>query len=337
MAIKDRIPAEAKEMLSVLASKWEDVIDPKAFQVKPLSGAMTNEVFQINWPTENGKVFRKVLVRIYGGGVELFFDREAEILTFQYMSRHELGPRLLGQFKTGRIEEFIHARTLSASDLHDPEVSALIACKLKEFHNLDMDGPRTEVLWNRLRDWLGTAKDYCSSEEAEEFCLNSLDDEISMLEKELSKCGRTIGFCHNDLQYGNIMIEEETRSITIIDYEYASYNPVAYDLANHFCEMVADYHSATPHVLDFNKYPGLEERQRFVRAYMSSSGNKPSDEEVLQLVEEAEKYAVASHLYWGLWGIISKHVSGINFEYMDYARQRFTQYRLRKAKLLGSS
>ncbi|MCI34731.1 kinase superfamily protein, partial [Trifolium medium] len=51
------------------------------------------------------------------------------------------------------------------------------------------------------------------------------------------------------------MMDEETRSITIIDYEYASYNPIAYDLANHFCEMAADYHSDTPHVLDYSKYP----------------------------------------------------------------------------------
>lgn len=40
------------------------------------------------------------------------------------------------------------------------------------------------------------------------------------------------------------------------DYEYASYNPIAYDLANHFCEMAADYHTDTPHVLDYSKYPG---------------------------------------------------------------------------------
>jgi hypothetical protein len=41
------------------------------------------------------------------------------------------------------------------------------------------------------------------------------------------------------------------------DYEYASFNPVAYDIANHFCEMAADYHSANPHILDYSKYPGI--------------------------------------------------------------------------------
>jgi len=41
------------------------------------------------------------------------------------------------------------------------------------------------------------------------------------------------------------------------DYEYASFNPVAYDIANHFCEMAADYHSSKPHILDYSRYPGI--------------------------------------------------------------------------------
>lgn len=31
------------------------------------------------------------------------------------------------------------------------EVSALVAAKLREFHNLDMPGPKNVVLWNRMR------------------------------------------------------------------------------------------------------------------------------------------------------------------------------------------
>lgn len=45
---------------------------------------------------------------------------------------------------------------------------------------------------------------------------------------------------------------------TLQDYEYASFNPVAYDIANHFCEMAADYHSEKPHILDYTKYPGTK-------------------------------------------------------------------------------
>lgn len=136
-----------------------------------------------------------------------------------------------------------------------------------------------------IRNWLSEAKSLASPEHAQEFGLDNLEKEISMLEKELSRDDQTLGFCHNDLQYGNIMIDEKTRSITFIvsfhlrvkflynllqvkfywftcsifqDYEYSSYNPIAYDFANHFCEMAANYHTDTPHILNYNAYPGKQ-------------------------------------------------------------------------------
>ncbi|XVE55101.1 hypothetical protein DITRI_Ditri03aG0133700 [Diplodiscus trichospermus] len=330
-------PEELKKVLKAVASEWGDTIqDMEEFHVIPLNGAMTNEVFQINWPTKHDGLHRKVLVRLYGEGVEVFFNRDDEIRNFECMSKHGQGPRLLGRFPDGRIEEFIHARTLSAADLRDPEISALIAAKLREFNNLDMPGPKDVGLWERLRTWLSQAKKFCSPEVAKEFGLDTLGEEISILEKELTLGDQKIGFCHNDLQYGNIMMDEETRAITLIDYEYASYNPVAYDIANHFCEMAANYHSETPHILDYSIYPDMEERRRFIFAYLASSGNEPSDAEVEQLLIDAEKYTLANHLFWGLWGIISGHVNKIDFDYLEYARQRFQQYRLRKPLLLGS-
>ncbi|KAG0465465.1 hypothetical protein HPP92_019629 [Vanilla planifolia] len=333
---KDRIPKEARRILHSLASEWGDVADSRALEVVPLKGAMTNEVFQINWPVEgkaDGTGARKVVVRIYGEGVDVFFDRNNEMRTFEFMSRHGQGPRLLGRFSNGRVEEFIHARTLSAADLRDPEISALIACKLREFNDIDMPGPQKIQLWDRLRTWLKAAQDLCSSEEVKEFHLDTLGEEINALENSLSKNAQKIGFCHNDLQYGNIMMDEETRQITIIDYEYASYNPIAYDIANHFCEMAADYHTDTPHILDYSKYPDLEERKRFVEAYLRSSGEEPTKEECEKFLRSIDQYSLASHLIWGLWGIISEHVNEIDFDYMEYARQRFEQFRLKKPLL----
>ncbi|XP_010520096.1 PREDICTED: probable choline kinase 2 isoform X2 [Tarenaya hassleriana] len=330
-----RLPREVKDALQAVASEWEDVIDSKALQVIPLKGAMTNEVFQIKWPTRAGGPSRKVVVRIYGEGVDIFFDREDEIRTFESMSRHGQGPLLLERFRNGRIEEFICARTLSACDLRDPEISVRIAAKMKEFHNLEMSGEKKAWVWDRLRNWLSACKRLASPVEAKSFGLDVIEEEIMLLQKQLSRGDEHIGFCHNDLQYGNIMIDEETRSITIIDYEYASYNPIAYDIANHFCEMAADYHTETPHILDYSKYPGVEERRHFLQIYLSSSGEKPSDTEVETLLEDVEKYTLASHLVWGLWGIISEHVNEIDFDYMEYARQRFQQYWLTKGRLLG--
>ncbi|KAI4366833.1 hypothetical protein MLD38_022650 [Melastoma candidum] len=330
-------PVELKEVLMAIASELGDAVDDlEALKVVPLKGAMTNEVFQINWPSRTGAgVVRKVLVRIYGEGVEIFFNRNDEVKTFECMSMHGEGPRLLGRFADGRVEEFIHARTLSAADLRDPDVSELIAAKLRGFHNLEIPGPRNSQLWGRMRSWLKEARALCSDRDANDFGLHKLEEEISLLEKALSREDEVIGFCHNDLQYGNIMMDEETRSITLIDYEYSSYNPIAYDLANHFCEMAANYHSDTPHVLDYGLYPDYEERARFALNYLASTGDKPSDTEVAQLVDDAEKYTLANHLFWGLWGLISAYVNNIDFDYKEYARQRFGQYWKRKPVVLS--
>jgi choline/ethanolamine kinase len=118
------IPDEARRLLHELAAAWEDVAvagcgGRREPEVVPLKGAMTNEVYQARWAittttggggAEAGRDARTVLVRVYGEGVDLFFDREDEVRTFEFMSRHGLGPRLLGRFPNGRVEEFIHAR-----------------------------------------------------------------------------------------------------------------------------------------------------------------------------------------------------------------------------------
>ena len=58
--------------------------------------------------------------------------------------------------------------------------------------------------------------------------------------------------------------------IRLIDYEYAGVNPVALDIANHWCEYAADYHTNAPHVLDYNKFPDQEHQAGFIHAYIET-------------------------------------------------------------------
>jgi hypothetical protein len=61
---------------------------------------------------------------------------------------------------------------------------------------------------------------------------------------------------------------DSSSCITFIDYEYSGFNPVAYDIANHWCEWAADYHTDEPHVLDFSKLPDPQQQYLFVEAYL---------------------------------------------------------------------
>ena len=73
-----------------------------------------------------------------------------------------------------------------------------------------------------FRNWLNVAKRLSSPEEAQTFALDTIEGEIAILEKEISGDHQRIGFCHNDLQYGNLMFAEETKSVTIIVSFYLS-------------------------------------------------------------------------------------------------------------------
>ncbi|XP_020401072.1 uncharacterized protein, partial [Zea mays] len=96
----DRIPVDERRILHRLAGDlWGGDVDPGALAVSQLRGAMTNK----------GNDPHKVLVRIYGRGVEVFFDRADEVRTFECMSRHGQGPRLLGPLRQ-RPRRGVHQR-----------------------------------------------------------------------------------------------------------------------------------------------------------------------------------------------------------------------------------
>ena len=67
-----------------------------------------------------------------------------------------------------------------------------------------------------FQNLLGATKSFSSPEEAKSFCLDTIDEENSILEKELPVAHQRIIYCHSDFQYSsNITIDEETNSITI--------------------------------------------------------------------------------------------------------------------------
>lgn len=47
---------------------------------------------------------------------------------------------------------------------------------------------------------------------------------------------------------------------------------------------------------------------------------------VLALRKEVDRWALASHLWWGIWAVIQARYSPIDFDFVDYARLRLEGY-----------
>ena len=108
----------------------------------------------------------------------------------------------------------------------------------------------------------------------------------------------------------------------VIDFEYAGYNPRAFDIANHFCEWMYDYHSNQPATMSPENYPTHEQQVAFLSSYL-----KETDEDVQQALEEVQSWRMACHLFWGLWGMIQASQSEIDFDYFLYSMQRIAAFR----------
>ena len=135
-----------------------------------------------------------------------------------------------------------------------------------------------------------------------------------------------------------------------MDFEYASPNSAAFDIANHFHEWTANYHSNTPHLLEPEAYPTVGERRNFYRSYISQSlaavdtCSSLSDEEIeerlVRLDRQVRVCSPASHAMWAVWGVVQARemVEGRDgepeFDYLGYASCRMECFR-REIRTLG--
>ncbi|XP_056653492.1 choline/ethanolamine kinase isoform X1 [Monodelphis domestica] len=158
--------------------------------------------------------------------------------------------------------------------------------------------------------------------------------------KFLESTPSPVVFCHNDIQEGNILLLSNPKTsapldkLMLIDFEYSSYNYRGFDIGNHFCEWIYNYdHNEWPFFQALTEnYPSQEQQLHFIRNYLSEIQRNvtPSPEGQAQLEKEmlveVNRFALASHIFWGLWSILQDALSTIEFGYLEYAQSRFQGY-----------
>ena len=303
-----------------------------------------------------------ILIRLYGDGTESFFSREKEKEVFKKIGRLNYGSHaLLCEFENGRCEKFHDGSVpLEPGLMRSLPMVRMIGAEMGMFHRLNMGPPLSyheaigefmsnlklcyEKVVNVSRDlWAlgddsgnndGQCKSSCGSSISDKVALGAIHELpalIDLVENDLKK--RTtdpIVFGHNDLQPGNILINQNAKPI-FIDFEYARFMPRGYDIANQWCEWAADYLGNQPHIMDYSLCPNMEQKRAFVRGYLEGGGIESEIDESLVdafIQTEVEAYLPLSHLWWGIWGLLqvdnhsSEHAESDGkplFDYLGYA------------------
>uniref|UniRef100_A0A8C5PEW2 ethanolamine kinase n=1 Tax=Leptobrachium leishanense TaxID=445787 RepID=A0A8C5PEW2_9ANUR len=282
-----------------LRGAWRD-IQPQQMRVSVVSGGLSNLLYKCSLvssvQTQNTEP-RQILLRIYGAILQGVDSLVQESVMFAILAERSLGPHLYGVFPQGRLEEYIPSRRLVTSELSDPATSKEIAEKMARFHGMEMP-------FNKMPVWL----------------FNTMDKLL------LESTPSPVVFCHNDVQEGNILLlssqSSPTDRLMLIDFEYSSYNYRGFDIGNHFCEWVYNYHhDEWPfYKAQLEDYPSREQQIHFFHSYLAESCPNLSEEECrLQeeaMVLEVNRFALASHFFWGLWSILQAKISTIEFGYL---------------------
>ncbi|XP_060239471.1 choline kinase alpha isoform X4 [Meriones unguiculatus] len=301
-----------------LPGAWRGLREDQ-FHISVIRGGLSNMLFQCSLPDSIASVGdepRKVLLRLYGAILKM-------------------------------------SRRLDTEELCLPDISAEIAEKMATFHGMKMP-------FNKEPKWLfGTMEKYLNQvlrlkfsgearvQQLHKFLTYNLPLELENLRSLLQYTRSPVVFCHNDCQEGNILLLEgqensEKQKLMLIDFEYSSYNYRGFDIGNHFCEWMYDYtYEKYPFFrANIQKYPTRKQQLHFISSYLSTFQNdfeSLSSEEQSAIKEdmliEVNRFALASHFFWGLWSIVQAKISSIEFGYMEYAQARFDAYFHQKRKL----
>ncbi|KAI8985201.1 kinase-like domain-containing protein [Pilobolus umbonatus] len=306
---------------------WSDTLTQLKFE--RVSGALTNAVFIVSVGS------KKMLLRIYGVGCDQILDRNKELDWLGRLSQLNIGPHLLGTFDNGRFEEYLESTTLTREDIRDPVTSKQIASRLQQLHSIvDTYPPYREPLevWSTIDKWyrlldttpLLSQLQQKHSGDLSLFDVIHLRNEIELAKIITNRRKTPTVFAHNDAQYGNILRVKDTNELVVIDFEYAGYNPRGYDIANHFCEWMYNYHGDQPAYMNKQDYPTRKEQIRFLESYIEHAGSSISLD---GLLEEVRLWKMVCHLFWGLWGIVQASQSEIEFDYLYYSSQRMKAFK----------
>ncbi|XP_053058812.1 choline kinase alpha isoform X9 [Acinonyx jubatus] len=319
-----------------LPGAWRGLREDQ-FHISVIRGGLSNMLFQCSLPdtvATIGDEPRKVLLRLYGA-----------ILKMRSCNKE-------GSEQAQKENEF-QSRRLDTEELSLPDISAEIAEKMATFHGMKMP-------FNKEPKWLfGTMEKYLNQvlrvkfageprvKQLHRLLRHNLPLELENLRSLLESTPSPVVFCHNDCQEGNILMLEgrensEKQKLMLIDFEYSSYNYRGFDIGNHFCEWMYDYNYEKYPFFRANilKYPTKKQQLHFISNYLAAFQNEfenLSNEEKCIIEEEmlleVNRFALASHFFWGLWSIVQAKISSIEFGYMDYAQARFDAYFDQKRKL----
>jgi thiamine kinase-like enzyme len=252
---------------------------------EPVPGGMSNRNFRVR---DGAATF---FVRIGGDLPEHRVFRADEIAASRAAAEAGIAPELVHSEPGAMVFRWIDGRTLTPDDLRRSATLERVVPLLHRVHREigRRRGGRAPSFW--IFDVL---RDYAARLEMPHFaaCLETLEAAVQPA---------LTGYCHNDLLAANLVDDGER--LWLIDWEYAGYNAVFFDLAN----------------LASNSELGEAATERLVELYLE------------RVIDDALRRALAamvaaSLLRETLWSMVAERQSTIELDFAAYTATNLARF-----------
>ncbi|RWS04278.1 choline/ethanolamine kinase-like isoform X2, partial [Dinothrombium tinctorium] len=273
-----------------LGGTWECVASSDVIS-KRIRRGVSNVLLYLKLADYFSHENQEVIVRFYGseltgkGNKYKLLSEVEEAIVFQTLSEMLSGPKLLGLFPGGRIEEFICVEQVSVEEYESIEVCSFLAKQIAKFHCLRFPikkchKPSSEQVKSLYQAFCANQTESSHKNEIYLRYFKNFDfgNEVKWIEK-MSKStvvASRIVFSHCDLNRTNIVKRDNTNEYLIFDFEYCRYTDRAADMSTYFIEIGLN-HLQMCDEFDISCYPNEDFKKLFIRQYLSEFKQNFSD------------------------------------------------------------
>ncbi|UVC54699.1 choline kinase [Theileria orientalis] len=221
-------------------------------------------------------------------------------------------------FSDYTIQEYVEGTILKNSSFQNLSVITSLASSLAKFHKKGTEispaeWDRTPLVYRQINKWSQHAERIIKKNNLD-FDFNELQSSFEMYKtllenhiKTSNSLANSILFCHNDLYSENIISFQQ--GIYLIDFDYAGFNYVGWDISSFFGKIGFIYSVTTFPYFTYDKTLDFSDEFKsiFVSVYLSQLLNKnvlPSDIVVKEFLDSLEVHRLGVELFWTYWGII---------------------------------
>lgn len=271
----------------------------------PVSGGLQNS----NWCLTVEGAPSRYFMKIPGAGSEAFIDRTVANQAARQADSLGIGPAVVN-FDAGtgvEVVEFLEDyRACTTGDFKRPELPHQVIALYRTLHSAEPLS-LTKTVFDMIDEHLDRVRELGAALPAD---MDLILTEYAAARGALEAAGLDLVPCHNDPVPGNFLVGAtgDALPMKMIDFEFASNNDRAYELA----------------VLVTEMFYGERQTLELIEAYYGSAA--------WPLTARVQLFNALADLKWGLWGCAQSRLNpGWNFDYHKYGIWKLMRCRMKIA------